>query len=71
MSVAINLALVGPSDVSSSADGERNEVFAPPTPESEKTKSELSAPADSDLKHLLKALVDGQKELLARQKPRR
>ncbi|KKZ65013.1 hypothetical protein EMCG_09093 [[Emmonsia] crescens] len=71
MSLAINLAPVGPSDVSSSdADGERNGGFALPTPESENTKSELAAPADSDLKHLLKALVDGQKELLARQKPR-
>ncbi|KLJ12759.1 hypothetical protein EMPG_12241 [Blastomyces silverae] len=76
MSTAIASAPAGPSDISSSdADGERNGAFAPPTPESEKTKSEMAAqpdnsepaPADSDLKQILKALVEGQKELLGRQ----
>ncbi|KAL2370048.1 hypothetical protein RJ035_006777 [Blastomyces gilchristii] len=58
----------------SAANGERNGAFALHTPEGEKTKSELAAqsgnsepaPADSDLKQILKALVEGQKELLGR-----
>ncbi|OJD25473.1 hypothetical protein ACJ73_03157 [Blastomyces percursus] len=69
MSAPIALAPAGPSDISSSdADGERNGTFPSHTPESEKTKSELGAqsgnsepaPADSDLKQILKALVEGQ-----------
>lgn len=77
MSAAIHPGLEGSSDVSSSdADGERNGIAAPPTPESERTKSELEAhcdkcqstPVDNDLKHILETLADGQKELLARKK---
>ncbi|EEH10616.1 conserved hypothetical protein [Histoplasma capsulatum G186AR] len=77
MSAAIHPGPEGSSDVSSNdADGELNGIAAPPTPESERTKSELeahcdqcqSAPVDNDLKHILKTLADGQKELLARKK---
>ncbi|OAX82258.1 hypothetical protein ACJ72_03395 [Emergomyces africanus] len=77
--LAINPDAHGPLEgLSSDVDGEQNGAFATPTTESEKTKSELAAPCDdcdlpapvdSDLKILLKALVDGQKELLARHKP--
>ncbi|OJD18719.1 hypothetical protein AJ78_01256 [Emergomyces pasteurianus Ep9510] len=78
MSVAVNPDPHGPEVVGSDVDGERNGVFAPPTTESEKIKGELAAPyddcarpapADNDLKLLLRALVDGQRELLSRQKP--